>query len=85
MRKSPPQPHDPAPKVAASKIVPVKPGDPKHQEYLVDEALDESFPASDPPAIANPSSTLVIRKLAEEGRAKVRPEDLPKPARKAGK
>lgn len=55
MPKSPPQPHDPAPKTAASKIVPVEPEDPKHEEWLVDEALDESFPASDPPAIASPS------------------------------
>lgn len=85
MRKSPTPTQKPAPKVAASKIVPVKPGDPKHEEYLLDEGLDESFPASDPPSIANPASTLVIKKLAEEGRAKVRPEDLPKSARKAGK
>jgi hypothetical protein len=26
----------------------------KHREELLDEALDESFPASDPPAIAKP-------------------------------
>lgn len=55
MRKATPETHDPAQKVAASKIVPVKPEDPKHEEWLVDEALDESFPASDPPAIASPS------------------------------
>lgn len=26
----------------------------KHREELLDEALDESFPASDPPAIVEP-------------------------------
>jgi hypothetical protein len=26
----------------------------KHREELLDEALDESFPASDPPAISAP-------------------------------
>ena len=30
--------------------------------------MDESFPASDPPAIANPSSTLAVKKIAESGR-----------------
>ena len=26
----------------------------EHEERLIDEAVDESFPASDPPAIATP-------------------------------
>ncbi|MEO9530736.1 hypothetical protein [Roseibium sp.] len=29
--------------------------DRKHQEDLLDEALDESFPASDPPAMVEPT------------------------------
>ena len=31
-----------------------KNGKRKHREDLLDEALDESFPASDPPAIVSP-------------------------------
>jgi hypothetical protein len=50
-RKNPP----PAPKKAATAITPhPKPSDPKHAEWQVDEANDESFPASDPPAITQP-------------------------------
>jgi hypothetical protein len=45
----------PAPKVGATRVTPhPKPSDPKHEEWLVDEAVDESFPASDPPAITQP-------------------------------
>lgn len=40
----------------------------EHEERLIDEAVDESFPASDPPAIANPHSTLAVKKVAESGR-----------------
>jgi len=38
------------------------PGTPEHQEWLVDEASEESFPASDSPAPAVPSSTRVVKK-----------------------
>jgi hypothetical protein len=39
-----------------------------HEERVIDEAVDESFPASDPPAIASPSGTAAVKKMAEEGR-----------------
>jgi hypothetical protein len=42
--------------------------DEDHEEHLIDEAVDESFPASDPPAIAHPSSTLAVKRAAEAGR-----------------
>lgn len=32
-----------------------KPADRKHTEELLDEALDETFPASDPPAMLEPN------------------------------
>ena len=38
------------------------------EERIIDEAVDESFPASDPPAIASPSGTQAVKKLAEDGR-----------------
>jgi hypothetical protein len=46
----------PAPKVSATRVTPhPKPSDPKHDEWKVDEAVDESFPASDPPAVTQPT------------------------------
>ena len=30
------------------------PGDPKHGDWLIDEASEESFPASDPSSVAQP-------------------------------
>ena len=30
----------------------------RHEEGLIDEAVDESFPASDPPTTSEPGSTL---------------------------
>ena len=44
-----------APKTAASKLAPhPAPQDPAHDEWRIDEADDESFPASDPSAAAQP-------------------------------
>ena len=41
-------------------------------------AVDESFPASDPPAIASPSSSVAVKKVAEEGREVPEAEPDPK-------
>ena len=62
----------PAPKIPATRTAPldVASGDDavEHEEQLIDEALDESFPASDPPAIASPSGSAAVKHQAEEGR-----------------
>ena len=61
----------PAPKIPATKTAPPKLAETdceEHEERLIDEAVDESFPASDPPAIAQPSSSLAVKKVAEDGR-----------------
>ena len=47
----------PAPKLPATKVPPPVPRDAnpeKHDEGLIDEAIDESFPASDPPSTSQP-------------------------------
>lgn len=62
----------PAPKIAATKTPPLDAGNgegaAEHEEHLIDEALDESFPASDPAAIASPSGSVAVKHQAEEGR-----------------
>ena len=53
----------PAPKIAATRTRPpelAKGSD--HEERLLDEGLDESFPASDPLSIATPESAKPPRK-----------------------
>lgn len=52
----------------------------EHEEDLIDEAVDESFPASDPPAIASPDGSLAVKKVAESGRET--PSGEPDPARR---
>jgi hypothetical protein len=48
-------PKPPAPKIGTSKVAPhPDPKDPKHAEWLIDEAEDESFPASDPSSATQP-------------------------------
>lgn len=59
------------PKIPATETVPpnlAQTDDDEHEERLIDEAVDESFPASDPPAIVNPHSTLAVKKVAKSGR-----------------
>ena len=48
-----------------------------HDERVIDEAVDESFPASDPPAIASPSSTQAVKKIAADGREVPEPDCPP--------
>jgi hypothetical protein len=45
----------PAPKISGTRVPPhPSPADPKHEDWRVDEADDESFPASDPSAVTQP-------------------------------
>ena len=44
------------------------PGTPEHEEWLMDEGVDDTFPASDPPAQVQPGSTLAVNNMSEEGR-----------------
>jgi hypothetical protein len=45
----------PAPKIGATSVPPhPNPQDPQHAEWVIDEAEDESFPASDPSAAISP-------------------------------
>ena len=45
---------DPHPKLPATRKPMPPPGAPGHEESMIDEAVEESFPASDPPAPAQP-------------------------------
>lgn len=72
-----------APKIDATKTRPTNLGRTdceEHEERTIDEALDESFPASDPPAIASPDSTMAVKKVAREGREV--PSGEPDPAKR---
>ena len=61
-------PH-PAPKIAATKTRPAELSKgAEHEEKMMDEALDESFPASDPAAIVNPGSSVAVKHAAQDGR-----------------
>jgi hypothetical protein len=43
-------------------------GTPEHEEWLLDQSAEESFPASDVSSTANPGSTLAVNRIADEGR-----------------
>ena len=66
----------PAPKIPATKVPPphAARNEDEKCERLIDESVDESFPASDPPAIASPSSTAAVKKVEEEGRETAEPD-----------
>jgi hypothetical protein len=66
----------PAPKIPATKVPPPRAAsdEDETEERVIDEAVDESFPASDPPAIASPGSTAAVKKLEEEGRETPEPD-----------
>jgi hypothetical protein len=70
-----------APKLHTTKVPLPKAGEKEHlhEEKILDEAIDESFPASDPPAIAHPGSSLAVKKIARDGRDT--PPAEPDPAR----
>ena len=53
---------DPHPTLPRSKRPESPVGAPQHDEWLLDEALDESFPASDPPEPAQPGGTPSVNK-----------------------
>ena len=57
-KKAPP----PAPKVGASQVpAHPKPKDPAHEEWVIDETVDESFPASDAPSHTPPKAKKAIK------------------------
>ena len=68
----PPRDRMPNPaRVDGSQVPPPRAGrndEDTHEERLIDEAVDESFPASDPPAPAHPNSSLAVKSAAEKGR-----------------
>ena len=66
----------PAPKIPATKVPPprVAQDDEEKCERIIDESVDESFPASDPPAIASPSGTAAVKNVEDEGRETPEPD-----------
>jgi hypothetical protein len=65
----PRQPDKPAPKLQATKVPAAtrsQKGTKSHDEDVIDEALDESFPASDPAAVVSPSGTLAVKNSARK-------------------
>ena len=78
----PPRDRMPNPaRVEGSQVPPPRAGrtdEDAEEERLIDEAVDESFPASDPPAPAHPNSSLAVKSAAEKGRETPAAEPDPK-------
>jgi hypothetical protein len=45
----------------------------RHEEWLLDDAIDDTFPASDPVAIGQPGSIVNMRYASREGVRRGRP------------
>ncbi|MEO5694882.1 MAG: hypothetical protein ABIQ72_17240 [Usitatibacter sp.] len=75
MTQTPPKSgNPPAPKLQATRTPPAElaKGD-AHEERMLDEGVDESFPASDPPASVSPGSTAAVKHAREGGRKTPKP------------
>ena len=66
----------PAPKIPATKVPLPRAAqdDDEKCERIIDESVDESFPASDPPAIASPGGSAAVKQVEEEGRESAEPD-----------
>jgi hypothetical protein len=67
---------DPHPILPRTKRPPPPTGTPEHEEWLLDEAVNDTFPASDPPAAMHPGNTLAVNKMSDEGRETTTEENL---------
>jgi hypothetical protein len=67
---------DPHPILPRTKRPAPPTGTPEHEEWLLDEAVDDTFPASDPPAAMHPGNTLAVNKMSDEGRETTTEENL---------
>ena len=65
-----PQAPKPAPKIPATRVPPppASRSAEEKEERIIDEAVDESFPASDPPAIASPGGSAAVKNVERGGR-----------------
>jgi hypothetical protein len=70
------RPSKPAPKLQATRVPhpSTQASEKKHEEDVIDESLDESFPASDPAAVASPDGTLAVKDIARSGRKTPEPQ-----------
>ena len=50
----------------------------RHEEWLLDEAIDDTFPASDPVSCGQPGSIVNLRYAALEGRTRGQHSAAPK-------